>query len=651
MILIPNVIKDALRSPIKAGVVAQVTVLSTDESYTSDNTLQSVVMQSTGYYYGVATRAATIKLLGTDYNLVDKKIHIEQNVMIDAVKGEWQKFSQGYFIVEDQQVDLEKHVTTIKAYDLMGKLAKIHYNQSDALTFPCTIENLVKQIAEHHDLVLETNLVDLPNANYEISEDLYEKIETMTYRDILAEIAGATATIALINAKGNLEFRLLARTTSDNLTYAEMLKFKTSPKYGEVNSVVLARTPQEDNIVFSDDESIKVNGLTEVKLANNEILDDDRQELIEPIFNASKGFWFFPSEITTTGHGYYEIGDRIAIHDSEGSNYETIITSISLTLDGGISEVIKGVAPTITQTNYALAGGITNALHNTEIKVDKQNQRIESIVFKQETFEGKVNENFTKVTQDITSVITSVQNSGGNNLLKNSAMYFRDTEGKPTYWELADNGTLEILPTAEVGNYGALSGQLIKLVGTKIIQQVSVMASEEGKTEQVYSFSCRVYKTAVGSAQIKLTDGINTWKKEFLIGEETIYQEVAFEGIRPEASILTLEVSASSDADLRVMDMMLSSGDYRSKWTQANGELANTDVKIDISGIEINSANTETSSHLTSQGLEIKRKGNTVTSITNVGVEANLGKFREEIMMSPIKIVPQRDGWAFVKSE
>jgi len=395
-----------------------------------------------------------------------------------------------------------------------------------------------------------------------------------------------------------------------------------------------------------------------LRIDYNQILYEREQDLIEPIFNQVNGFSYRIFELKTIGLKKLYPGQKVQYRDFNNSLIETYVMTNNLTFLGGDYDnpnawqsKIASVELNETSTNYNYAGSVIKTLNKTSAKVDKANQEIEFLVSSQQSFEGKVNENFTKVTQNISSVITSVQNSGGNNLLKNSAMYFRDTEGKPTYWELADNGTLEILPTAEVGNYGALSGQLIKLVGTKIIQQVSVMASEEGKTEQVYSFSCRVYKTAVGSAQIKLTDGINTWKKEFLIGEETIYQEVAFEGIRPEASILTLEVSASSDADLRVMDMMLSSGDYRSKWTQANGELANTDVKIDISGIEINSANTETSSHLTSQGLEIKRKGNTVTSITNVGVEANLGKFREEIMMSPIKIVPQRDGWAFVKSE
>ena len=43
---------------------------------------------------------------------------------------------------------------------------------------------------------------------------------------------------------------------TETLTYDNLKKAKLEPKYGPVNSVVLARTPAEDNIVVKDDESI-----------------------------------------------------------------------------------------------------------------------------------------------------------------------------------------------------------------------------------------------------------------------------------------------------------------------------------------------------------------------------------------------------------
>ena len=70
---------------------------------------------------------------------------------------------------------------------------------------------------------------------------------------------------------------------------------------------------------------------------------------------------------------------------------------------------------------------------NTEAKVDKTNQRIEMIVSEQKQLEDQMNESFTKVEQNITSVVTSVQSSGGSNLIRNSAMYFKES-GKPTHW-------------------------------------------------------------------------------------------------------------------------------------------------------------------------------------------------------------------------
>lgn len=561
------------------------------------------------------------------------------------LKNSWIKTKMGDLYVYDAPETQGEVTIELKCYDLAHKFDQA-YNITK--TFPMTVSEWLQAICDEVGVELATPTF----TNSEVSLEAQPFLAAdASFRNAVAEIAGAAGGFAQI-ISNRLHIKWFENTKHEILDWFSLTQQEQS---SPINVVVLGRGAVEDNIVFPAE--IPDNPY-ELRIDDNQILYEREQDLIEPIFNQVNGFSYRIFELKTIGLKKLYPGQKVQYRDFNNSLIETYVMTNNLTFLGGDYDnpnawqsKIASVELNETSTNYNYAGSVIKTLNKTSAKVDKANQEIEFLVSSQQSFEGKVNENFTKVTQDITSVITSVQNSGGNNLLKNSAMYFRDTEGKPTYWELADNGTLEILPTAEVGNYGALSGQLIKLVGTKIIQQVSVMASEEGKTEQVYSFSCRVYKTAVGSAQIKLTDGINTWKKEFLIGEETIYQEVAFEGIRPEASILTLEVSASSDADLRVMDMMLSSGDYRSKWTQANGELANTDVKIDISGIEINSANTETSSHLTSQGLEIKRKGNTVTSITNVGVEANLGKFREEIMMSPIKIVPQRDGWAFVKSE
>lgn len=90
----------------------------------------------------------------------------------------------------------------------------------------------------------------------------------------------------------------------------------------------------------------------------------------------------------------------------------------SITIDGGIKEILKTVADTKTQTQYQYATTIAKRVKNTEIRVDKQGQNINQLVTDMYEEDGVVHENFTKVYQDIDNIINSVQNSGGANLIK-----------------------------------------------------------------------------------------------------------------------------------------------------------------------------------------------------------------------------------------
>ena len=305
---VTNAFKTAMKAPIKMLRATVSTIEGTPEVFTSADNLVSFNVQAVGYYFGTVVEQAEVKLIGTNYDL----LNLDINVSFDAqtASGTWDTCDYGLFRVIEQTVDLEKGMTTIKALDMMGIVARTEYSVGD-FTFPMTVAELAGAIAFHFGLELTTDMTTLPNYNYTITEDLYSKINNITYRDILAEIAGATATICAISSDDNsISFIPPQTTPGETWTYANLKKIKFEPKYGEVNAVVLARTPQEDNIVVRDEESIEANGLTEVKLANNEILDDDRQDLAQPILDAVDGFYFYPFEATTEGHGWHECGDR-----------------------------------------------------------------------------------------------------------------------------------------------------------------------------------------------------------------------------------------------------------------------------------------------------------------------------------------------------
>ena len=316
MINVSDNFKQAMKKPVKT--ITASLVLDDNTVITGQDKLIKITIDSSGHLFGTATSVVNVELFGTDYNLVDHTFSVIAKTLVDIENDTWEEANLGMFYIDESTADFEKKTTKIKGYDLMGKLAKTPYN-SGTIQFPCTVKELINQLAERFEFTVGTNLDNLPNTTYQIPEDLYAKISNCTYRDILGEIAGATATIAVFNGK-TLSFRYSKKKPDEDeiWTYDNLKTLKYKPKYGPVNSLVLARTPQEDNIAVSDNDSITANGLTEVKLANNEILDDDRRKLITPIFDSIKDFSHHPFEAETTGLGWYKPGDLVSAQAGGG---------------------------------------------------------------------------------------------------------------------------------------------------------------------------------------------------------------------------------------------------------------------------------------------------------------------------------------------
>lgn len=537
--------------------------------------------------------------------------------------------------------------------------------------------------------------------------------------------------------------------------------------------------------VFNGFESFKPNGLTDIKLANNEILDDNRESLIQPLFNTIKDLEFYPFEAETEGHGYYQVGDRISLVNSKnlfnykdpnsylngfapnnaGTAYtpastntsnqnfistlkvpvdssktyaistkfkfrqlfvyesadkpeigaslslllrsdnvssatittkpttrwlivkfyntwtieqhtyqdivstlqieegdaptsytsyiknDLLVTSIKLDISQGIKEVIKGAAPMTQQTDYARAGGIMKTIFNTEIKVDKQNQEIKSIVEKTTELNDKIESNYTQITQNLTSITNTIQTTGGTNLLHNSVGYATDTNRIPTIWTKTGNVIANTSP--ESLTFGAKSGSQIILSPNSSIAQTIVVAHY-----QPVSISARVKKGLIGQATISIsTNDSDKRTIEISNNQEYLWQEVKLDNFIPELSDLTVKVETTNNAILTITDLMLNVGDKTIPWQQASGEIYNTNVIIDIDGMIIKNS-VYAGDYMKFTPLEIANYSNASgTEKKTFWLNRDLTNVQklqavDQITMPPVKIIPitetNRAGWAFV---
>lgn len=652
MIAISNDFKTAMKQPVKE--LDAYIKLDEDNKITSADDLISFKISCDTGMCKTAMRKLEGKYLG-EHNLLGQWVHVGFGVKLP--NGTFEYLDYGSFLITEITTTKDTGVTQIIGYDKMinsmTKYSKLN------IEYPITLYEYTQILCSRCGLILGNET--FTHADWLINQELWENINGITYRDILVQIAQVTASTCIISNDDKVYFKSIYNT-EETLTYDNMKKLKLEPIYGEINSVVLSRTPQEDNIYMRDEESIQANGLTEYKIENNEIIDKDRDNAMTPIYNALHGISYYPFETTTEGLGWYEIADNFDIINDTGDTFNTTLFNFSITIDGGIKEILKTVAETKTQTQYQYATTIAKRVKNTEIIVNKQKQYIEELVTDMYEEDGVVHENFTKVYQDINNIINSVQNSGGSNLIKNSVMFAYDDNNIPNNWEVEGDGNLIISSSPEALASGGASGHVFTLLNKKVTQRVYVKVDSNdipAKEKTYYTFSTKIKKDVTGTCYVKLYNSTEEHIIQLNEGEDSFYGEYEIKALLPKDNYYDIEFYGSADSNATFTDNMLAVGEYKTQWTQASGEIMNTQVNINLDGVLVKSS-IYLGDYTVMSPLEFAGYSNingTITKVFSLNKDTTLVKKLEaedEVKMVPIKIVPitagDLQGWAFVPS-
>ena len=362
---------------------------------TSADDLISIKVSCDSGMCKAAMRKLEAKYLG-ELNLLGQWVRVGFGVRLPNSTFEYLDY--GSFLITETTTSKDTGVTQIVAYDKMINSMKSYETLS--VTYPITLYNYTKKVCEACNLTLG-NASFATNNNWQVTEELWENINGITYRDILQQIAQVTGTTCIISNDDKVYFKTI-NETNETITYDNLFKLKLEPIYGEINSVVLSREPITGEDVFKKDEtSIETNGLTEFKIDNNQIVDKRREDAIIPIYNALHGISFYPFEANTEGLGWYEIGDNFDIINDTNDTFNTTLFNFSITVDGGIKETLKTSAETKTQTQYEYASKISKRLSNTEITVNKQEETITVLVDTTDTIQKEINPTDTSIGSSI----------------------------------------------------------------------------------------------------------------------------------------------------------------------------------------------------------------------------------------------------------
>ena len=661
MITVSDRYKTNAQAPVKS-IQARLTMIDTSMPslvIDSSGELISVKEEVVGSFNNIATKKLTVSIIGIHDELRDMTMKYETGI-VDPIDKTVDWANQGEFIVDTVNVDFDKGSTQAVMYDKIFQTSKLKYVDRQ-MSFPMTVQSMARYVADTILADLDPNFANLPNASYTVREDLYAKINNFTYQNILTEIAQSTGTTAIMS-EGVLEFRPF-KPNSNNETLDEnsMKTFKLGEKWGVVNSIVLSRQPQNDDIAMKNDASIATNNLTELKIINVEILDDERQTLIQPLYDAliaPDNLYMDAIVIKTEGHGWYEVGDTLEVVIN-GKTYKPFITAITLNVAGSLDEQISCVIPGTTNTNYSTAGSIVKSIYNTEIKTDKQGQQIDSVVSRQDQMDGMISKNFTQIHQDINEITQIVQTTGSGNLIKNSVGYGKTNDTNQPFMNWTKNavGAVSSHVSPESLEFGGMSGNVCDMNGgATLTQRVNVVANDP---DTLYSLSFLAKKGAVGQVNVRLTNDNDDFEITLNANTEYNWAKQVIKGFMPTMNYLDITISTTTDVALfNITDLMLSLGKTGGAWTQAQGEILNTQVSLNEDGITVRSSVYDGDytvitplefsgySVVSGQKQRVFSLNRDTTSIQKLHVD-------NQIEMPPIKIVPimsgVRAGWSFVK--
>ena len=350
---------------------------------------------------------SAMKELEIDSN-VDIPLETEINLKFGVkVSGVYEYLDFGNYIVYKNEKQEDTKSYKITCYDKMLYSMKDYENLG--ITYPISVRNYIKALCTKIGLEFANATDTFPNYDKIISSELYLDSEGKslgyTYRDVLDELAQVTASTICLNNQEQVELRYITNTNDTiNEEFLKDVNVEFGKKFGPINSVVLSRAGGSDNVYLRDEESITANGLCELKIQDNQILNgNNRSDYLPAILDKVDGLQYYLNDFSSTGITYYDICDRYNVKIGT-KTYSCVMFNDEIDITQGLVENIHTDLPKETQTDYSKSSKTDRMINQTNLIVDKQNQKISGVI---STTEAQ-NQKISQVEQDISEIKQSI---------------------------------------------------------------------------------------------------------------------------------------------------------------------------------------------------------------------------------------------------
>lgn len=525
--------------------------------------------------------------------------------------------SFGAYEIFESQMDFEKHLTKVTAYDGMLKAMKEYDNTIPQ--YPCTNYEYLVAIAQAIGLTVGNSIPSDGVMAFTRSTETYTN--KYTYRDIFedfAEILGGCITVK----DGSLEL-LSVTDTGKTITETSLKTMTVKEEYPTVTNVILSRQPQEDNVAYVTEET---NG-SEIKLLDNLLAEGAaRVSYLSPLlarYQAWGSFYVFESN--TFGYVLFEPCDIFTLSLEGNVPKRVLWLSHELQVNQGVTESAKSSAPDATKTDYSKTTNDAKKDLDTYLYVDK-------------------------VAGTITSRVENIESNVGNSVTSITYYYLIKEEGITPEADDADWSTTQITEH-DVGEIIWRKTVLTLADNTSYVQAIENISGRDGVSgvgvdRVVVEFYLSGSNTSLGNGAIFVGEStilgedtypsIGTWTENPEYEDETYcwkrYVTYYTDGsVSYGTPVLDSELTALWGTVKTNRTEITQTNDRITSWAERIVEVEGTVLEyqwakqwLDATGLHVQTSDTDTQTNITGAGLEVlDPEGNTVMKAKGGEVEAS----------------------------
>lgn len=410
---------------------------------TNSDNLQNFSIDSGCYVDGNIIGSVYVKCLKGQFisvpdsiELIDKTVYPQVGVKYADSTTEY--IDMGKYTIERPKDEKTANYCQIIAYDdLINKIDSKYIcgiNYSNEIT----LKNLYIDVCEQLKLVPVTTT--FLNSSIPITANPFTNGETN--RVVLQTISKIASSFVDIDPSTNkIDLKWLSQNEEADYIF-ELNDYATleggTIKYGPINCLIIKNSQIDDeNVTIKDDESIALYGENSIVISEDYILYNAelRQQAINSIWNRVHGMSYVDCKLTSYyGKPFLKLGDKIKIYTSENEYFDTYVLTHNFTYDGTYTSIISSPAMTKTEIATKQELSLKEKLSNTEIKVNKQDQKIESLTTQSNDLYDNLNKNYYTIEQTNlmiqtaeSGVTNTFSEAGGNNVFRNTGLWFIET--------------------------------------------------------------------------------------------------------------------------------------------------------------------------------------------------------------------------------